>query len=68
MTRRTPDQIRLEGLDALRIQLGRADMLRFLQQFDAGRGDYARQRRRWAQGLSLAGIKKLSKKRAKKAG
>ncbi len=42
---RTPDQTREEGLDALRERLGPADMIRFLQQFEHGSGDYAKGRR-----------------------
>ena len=37
----TLDEVRIEGLQALRERLGLADMVRFLQQFEAGQGDYA---------------------------
>ena len=37
---RTLDEIRREGLDALRERLGRAGLVRFLQQFETGSGDY----------------------------
>lgn len=37
---RTPEQLRTEGLKALRKRLGQAGMIRFLQQFDRGEGDY----------------------------
>lgn len=40
----TPDQIRKEGFKALERQLGPDGMIRFLQQFDAGCGDYTKER------------------------
>jgi hypothetical protein len=53
----TPEDIRREGLIALEERLGRAGMLRFLQQFDRGRGDYARERHAWVDSLTLADVK-----------
>ena len=44
---RTLNEVRQEGLEALRERLGRADMIRFLQQFETGSGDYARERHEW---------------------
>ena len=44
---RTLDEVKQEGLDALRQRLGRADMIRFLQQFETGHSDYAEQRHEW---------------------
>jgi hypothetical protein len=41
---RTQDEIYREGLQALRHRLGRAGMVRFLQQFETGQGDYAQER------------------------
>ena len=38
--RLTLDEIYREGLRALRDRLGRAGMVRFLQQFETGGGDY----------------------------
>ncbi len=61
--RRTPEQIRSEGLAALRKQLGRAGTLRFLQQFERGAGDYVSQRRKWVDKTTLDDIKKLAAKR-----
>jgi hypothetical protein len=37
----TVEEIRRRGLEALRRELGRAGMIRFMQQFEAGSGDYA---------------------------
>jgi hypothetical protein len=40
----TLEQIRAAGLDALRRELGVVGMVRFLQQFEAGSGDYVEER------------------------
>jgi len=56
---RTLDEVRHEGLDALRQRLGRADMIRFLQQFETGNGDYARERHAWVDGTTLQQIKQV---------
>ena len=53
---RTLDDVHREGLAALEERLGRADMIRFLQQFETGSGDYARERQAWANRISLAEI------------
>jgi hypothetical protein len=58
---RTLDQIRSEGLIALRERLGRAGMIRFLQQFESGAGDYAAERREWVDRTSLAELKAKAK-------
>ena len=65
----TLEQIRREGLEALRDRLGRAGMIRFLAQFDNGSGDYAKHRHEWVDRTSLAEIRKSSRqpKRKKKA-
>ncbi len=42
---RTLEEIRQKGLEALRKELGRADMIRFLQQFESGSGNYAQETR-----------------------
>ena len=53
---RTLDEVRSEGLRALRERLGRVDMVRFLQQFETGRGDYARDRHDWVDRTTLDDI------------
>lgn len=53
---RTLEEIRREGLEALRERLGRAGMIRFLQQFETGSGDYARERHEWVDETSLEDI------------
>jgi len=50
---RTLHEIRHEGLDALRERLGKADMIRFLQQFERGQGDDARDRHDWVDRTSF---------------
>jgi hypothetical protein len=55
---RTLDEVRQEGLQALLERLGRADMLRFLQQFENGSGDYSRQRHEWVDKLTLEDIER----------
>jgi hypothetical protein len=57
----TLEQIRREGLEALRERLGRAGMIRFLAQFDNGGGDYAKDRHEWVDGTSLAEIREKSR-------
>ena len=47
MAAMTPETLRLAGLDALRRDLGAAGMVRFLQQFEMGSGDYALDRWQW---------------------
>ena len=64
----TLDQIRRKGIAALRRELGKAGMIRFMQQFDKGSGDYARERHTWVDDLSLDKIRTLAnaKRKAKK--
>jgi len=61
---KTPDQIRREGLDALREKLGKSGMIRFMQQFETGKGDYAAERHEWADTTSMDDIKRRAGKRA----
>lgn len=43
----TLEQIRQAGLEALARELGPVGMVRFLQQFETGRGDYSKERHNW---------------------
>jgi hypothetical protein len=43
----TLEQIRLTGLKALSRDLGPVGLVRFLQQFETGHGDYTLERYRW---------------------
>jgi hypothetical protein len=57
----TLDEIRRKGLEVLRRELGRTGLIRFLQQFETGRGDYAHERRQWVDELSLEELRALSR-------
>jgi hypothetical protein len=54
---RTLNDIRRDGLEALRKSLGRAGMIRFLQQFETGTGDYAAERHQWVDSTPLRTFK-----------
>lgn len=43
----TLDQVRRRGIEALVRELGPLGMVRFLQQFETGQGDYTRERHQW---------------------
>ncbi len=43
----TQEQIRVAGLEALERRLGPVGMVRFLQQFETGWGDYSEERHQW---------------------
>ena len=58
--RMTLDEIYREGLHALCERLGRSGMVRFLQQFETGQGDYARARHKWVDRVTLNDIRKLA--------
>jgi hypothetical protein len=45
--RRTLDEIRQLGFEILARELGPADFIRFLQQFETGQGDYTEERHLW---------------------
>jgi hypothetical protein len=59
----TLDQIRRQGLAALRSKLGRAGMIRFLQQFETGHGDYAKERHAWVDRTSMGDLRKAANAR-----
>ena len=43
----TPNELTRAGCEALLRELGPAGMLKFLQQFEKGRGDYTLERHQW---------------------
>ncbi|MBI5652013.1 MAG: hypothetical protein HZC40_16475 [Chloroflexi bacterium] len=49
----TLEQIRVTGLAALLEKLGPAGMIRFLQQFETGSGDYSIERHQWIDQLDI---------------
>src|SRR5438094_809669 len=50
------EQIRREGLRALREALGPVGMVRFIQMFQKGSGDYTAERHQWLDGLTIDDI------------
>jgi len=64
--RMTDEQIRVTGLAALLEKLGPDGMIRFLQQFETGTGDYSTERHRWVDQLDMdLLIKKLREQQSK---
>ena len=55
----TPQQIRTAGIAALSRELGMVGMIRFMQQFEMGQGDYSKDRHQWLDQYSVADIAKL---------
>ncbi len=41
------EQIRIAGMEALARELGIVGMVRFMQQFETGQGDYSKERHKW---------------------
>ena len=53
----TPQQIRIAGLQALHQALGLVGMIRFLQQYETGSGDYSKDRHAWLDQWTLDDIR-----------
>ena len=62
----TGEQIRLRGLAALRKELGRAGLIRFLQHFEAGKGNYTQERRKMLAGLTMSELRQRAARPKKK--
>ena len=60
-----PNTIRKLGLEALSKALGPIGMVRFLQQFDTGVGDYTKERALWLKDLELKTVMEEIKERQK---
>lgn len=60
------EDIRLEGLEALCQRLGPIGMVRFLQQYQRGRGDYSKQRHALLAGATVREIANRIRKNARK--
>jgi hypothetical protein len=56
---RTLDELRIAGLEALARELGAVGMVRFLQQFETGWGDYSVERHEW---LDQADVQMLAER------
>jgi hypothetical protein len=52
----TPQQIREAGMAALARELGVVGMIRFMQQFELGKGDYSKDRHQWLDHYSVDDI------------
>jgi hypothetical protein len=52
----TLEDIRRSGLEALSRELGPYRMVRFLQQFQAGKGDYTQERHQWLGNQTVRGV------------
>lgn len=61
--RLTGEEIRLRGLAALRKELGRAGMVRFPQHYEAGSGNYARERREPLKDLTIDDLRSRVQRR-----
>jgi hypothetical protein len=60
------NRIREIGLEALTKALGPVGMVRFLQQFESGEGDYTKNREKWLRGIGVESIlKEIKRKRLK---
>ena len=55
----TPQQIRAAGLAALSRELGLVGMIRFMQQFEMGKGDYSKDRHQWLDQYGVDDIAKM---------
>jgi hypothetical protein len=52
----TPQQIREAGMEILSRELGVVGMIRFMQQFELGMGDYSKDRHLWLDQFSVDDI------------
>lgn len=59
------EQIRIAGMEALARELGMVGMIRFLQQFETGYGDYSKDRHKWLDDQDLDTIVKRIQERRK---
>ncbi len=62
----SPNEIRNRGLEALSEALGPLGMIKFLEQFEIGDGDYTKEREKWLGDLELDTIAdEITEKRKK---
>lgn len=54
----TMEEIRAEGMEILAKKMGPVNMIRFMQQFDTGRGNYSQERHRVTGKMSMKEIVK----------
>jgi hypothetical protein len=65
--KRTLAEVRLAGLEILAKELGPADYLRFLQQFEPGYGDYTSERHGWLDEVDGAAVVQMIEQRRARA-
>ncbi len=59
------EQIRIAGMEALARELGIVGMVRFLQQFETGHGDYSKERHKWLDDQDVESVVKRIHERRK---
>lgn len=58
------EQIRIAGMEALMRELGIVGMVRFMQQFETGYGDYSKDRHQWLDNQDMETVlKRIREKR-----
>lgn len=58
------EQIRVAGMEVLARELGIVGMIRFLQQFETGYGDYSKDRHKWLDNQDMdAIVRRIQEKR-----
>lgn len=63
MEAKTLNEIRKEGLDVLAKGLGQIEMVRFIQSFDLGKGDYTKERFQWLDQSMEEIVREIEEKR-----
>lgn len=66
MEAKTLNEIRKEGLDVLATALGPIEMVRFIQSFDLGKGDYTKKRFQWLDQSMEEIVREIEEKRMRK--
>lgn len=62
------EEIRITGMEALARELGIVGMIRFLQQFETGYGDYSKDRHQWLDEQNMNSvIKRIQERQQLKA-
>ena len=64
----TLNQIQEKGLEVLSRELGPVGLIRFLQMFETGYGDYTEERRQWLDGQTVEDIVQRIQKKQSAAG
>ena len=59
----TPQQIRVAGLAVLARELGLVGMIRFMQQFEMGQGDYSKDRHQWLDQYTVEDIARMAQEK-----